>query len=111
MVAEHRDPRRRDVGQVLGAVIDDVDRDPRDLLRPGSGRGEREADVGERLAGLGGKVAGSDELALRVFGHLPCDEDEPAAGRRYDLCIALWGGQFVGIDALESHRGEPYLGL
>ena len=49
------------------------------MLGPGARRGQRAADVRERLAGLLGQVAGADEPAGAILGHLSRDEDQPAA--------------------------------
>jgi hypothetical protein len=70
VVAEHSDPSLGDERQVLRSVVNDVDREPRRLLGRGSGGGEAAADVGERLAGLGGEVAVTDEVAVGVVRDL-----------------------------------------
>ena len=98
VVTEHRHPGWRDVGQVLGLVVNDIDRDLGHLRRSGSGSGKGMADVGERLAGLGSQVARSDKPALCVVRHLSCDEDQAAAGRGNHLRIGPRRGQRLGID-------------
>ena len=96
-------------GRYSGRWLDDVDRDPAHLLRSGSGGREGTADVGERLAGLGGQVAGADEVSLSVVGHLPGDEHQPASARDDDLGVGLRCRQLLGVDELERHVGERSL--
>ncbi len=51
-------------------VIDDVDGDLADLLRPSSGSGKRTAEIAKRQARLSRKITFANELAVDVFGLL-----------------------------------------
>ena len=100
---EERHASRFDRRQAFGSVPDDEDRDLGHLLRVSTAGSQGSADVGERLAGLGRQVAGTDEAALGVIGDLAGDEDQPAAGRGDDMGVRLGGRQVIGIDAFERH--------
>jgi len=82
-------PRARilDHGQELRRVMNDIDRDPGDLPRAGTGSGQGTAEVGEYLAGLGRQVAGADQVALRVLGFLVGDVHGLASGRDNDMGV------------------------
>ena len=51
-------------------VVDDVDCDLADLLRPGTGSGKRTAEIAKRQARLSRKITMANELAVYVFGLL-----------------------------------------
>jgi hypothetical protein len=90
VVTEYRHPGLRNISQISGPVMDDVDRELGHLLGSGSRGGKAAAHVGERLAGLGSQITGTYNVALGVMGHLSGDEHQPAAGRGDDLRIARW---------------------
>ncbi len=51
-------------------VVDDVDCDLADVLRPGTGSGKRTAEIAKRQARLSRKITMANELAVYVFGLL-----------------------------------------
>src|SRR5262249_47912445 len=64
VIAKQPHPGLFDHWQVLGPVMNDIDRDLGDL--PGAGTGGRQgaAEIGEHLTGLGRQVTGAGEIAL-----------------------------------------------
>ena len=84
-------------------VIDDVDCDLADLLRPGTGSGKRTAEIAKRQARLSRKITMANELAVYVFGLLARDEYQLASRRDDYLGVRCWSRQIIGIDAFERH--------
>jgi hypothetical protein len=83
---EHRSPGSFDNRQTCVAFLtDDIDRDPGDLVRPGTRSGRCTAEIGIHLARLSRKITTANELAVYVFGLLPRDEYQLAARRNDDL--------------------------
>jgi hypothetical protein len=91
--------------QALGPVVNDVDRDLGNVSGAGAGGVEGAAEVGEDLAGLGGQVSGTDEVAVSVLGFLAGDEDHRGSGRDDDVGVGRGNGQAFGVDELECHKG------
>jgi hypothetical protein len=92
--------------------VDDVDRDLGDLFGAGAGGGQGTAEVGVYLAGLGGQVAGTDEVTVNVFGFLAGDEHHPGSGRDDDVGVGGGNGQVFGVDELECHSAfRPRLSM
>ena len=87
---EQRSPGSFDNRQTCVAfVIDDIDRDPGDLVRPGTRSGKCTAEIGIHLARLSRKITTANELAVYVFGLLPRDKYQLAARRNHDLSVRL----------------------
>jgi hypothetical protein len=92
--------------QVLGPVVNDVDRDLGDLFEAGAGGGQGTAEVGVYLAGLGGQVTRADEVAVNVFGFLAGDKHHPGSGRDDDVGVGGGSGQVLGVDELKCHAAS-----
>ena len=76
------------IGKALVAfVIDDVDRDPCDLLGSGAGSSKCMAEIGIHLARLSRKITRANEIAVDVFGLLARDEYQLAPRRNDDLRV------------------------
>jgi hypothetical protein len=82
-------------------VIDDVDCDLADLLRPGTGSGKRSAEIAKRQARLSRKITIANELAVDVFGLLARDECQLTSRGDDDLGVHFRSRQVLGIDAFE----------
>jgi len=104
VIAKQRNLRCLDDRNVLIAlIIDNVDRDLANLLRPGTCRTERPAEIAECQARLRRKITMSDELAMYVFGLLTRDEYQLGSRRDDNLCVHLRNWQFIRVDELERH--------
>jgi len=84
-------------------VIDDVDCDLADLLRPGAGSSKRTAEIAKRQARLSRKITMANELAVCVFGLLARDEYQLASRRDDDLGVHFRSRQIIRIDTFERH--------
>ena len=92
VVAEQAQPGLFDHSQVLGPVVNDIDRDLGDLLRGSTGSGEGLAKVGEQLAGLSRQ---GQSAAVIVLGFLVSGEYRPASGGDDDMGIGAVCGARV----------------
>ena len=79
VVAEQRNPRVLDHGQVLRPVSNNEDRDLGYLISPRAGRRKSTAEIGEHLTCLCCQVTEPDYIALTVLGLLAGDEKQPAS--------------------------------
>jgi hypothetical protein len=104
MISEKRDLGRFDDRDMFFAIIiDDVNCDLADVLRPGAGSNERAAKIAKRQARLGREITMTYELAVYVFWLLARDEHHFASRRDDDLGVHLGNRQIVGIYAFERH--------
>ena len=111
VICEQRYPRLFDDRQVFVAfVVDEVDGDLGDLVRPGTGSGKCTAEIAKHLARLGRKVTLANEVAVYVFGLLARDEYQLAARRDDDLGVRLRSRQIIRVDAFERHCLGPCYG-
>jgi hypothetical protein len=78
-------------------VIDDVDCDLADLLRPGTDSSKCTAEIAKHLARLSRKITMANELAVYVFGLLARDEYELASRRDDDLVYVFGVGRSSGL--------------
>ena len=78
-------------------VIDNVDCDLADLLRPGTGSSKRTAEIANRQAHLSRKVTMANELAVYVFGLLARDEYQLAARGDDELVYISGIGRSSGL--------------
>jgi hypothetical protein len=88
----------------VALVVDDIDGDLSDLLRPGAGSCKRTAEIAKRQARLGHKITMANELAVYVLGLLARDKYQLASRRDEDLAVHFWNCKILGIDALKHHR-------
>src|SRR5205823_4400199 len=91
--------------QALRPLVNDVDRDLGDLSGASAGGVEGAAEVGEDLAGLGGQVSWTDEVAVSVLGFLAGDEHHGGSGRDDDVGVGGGSRQAFGVDELQCHKG------
>jgi hypothetical protein len=104
VISEQRYPRLFDDRQVFVAfVVDEVDGDPGDLVRPGTGSSQCTAEIAKHLARLGRKVTTANEVAVYVFGLLARDKYQLATRRDDDLGVRLRSRQISRVDAFERH--------
>jgi hypothetical protein len=91
-------------------VIEAVNCNLADLLRPGAGSSKGTTEIAKHLARLSRKITMTNELAVYVFGLLTRDEYKLASRRDDDLGVRFRSRQIIGIDAFERHRLWVYLG-
>jgi hypothetical protein len=104
VISDQRDLGLFDDRHVFVAfVIDDVDCDLADLLRLGTGSGQRTAEIAKRQPRLSRKIAIANQLAVDVFGLLARGEYQTASPRDNHLGIHFRSRQILGIDAFERH--------
>jgi hypothetical protein len=84
----------------ITVVVDNVDRNLRDVFRRGAGGREGSTKVGEHLTRLNRQITGTYKLPVDVFRFLAGDKYELGAFCDDDLSIGRWGRQIVRVDAL-----------
>src|SRR5258708_8695006 len=85
VISKQRYPGLFDNRQAFVAfVIDDVDCDLADLVRPGAGSSKCTAEIAKHLARLSPKITRANELAVYVFGLLARAEYQLASRPPHD---------------------------
>src|SRR5262249_20990675 len=92
----------------IALIIDNVDCDLANLLRPCACRIERSAEIAECQARLRRKITMPNELAVYVFGLLTRDEYQLGSRRDDNLCVHLWNWQIIWVDEFERHKIISY---
>lgn len=89
--------------QLVFGVIDDEHRQPGDIARARARRGQRDAEVAERLPDLRSKVR--LQLLRFVLSALPGEQDESGTRRDHgDMRVAV-GHRVVQADGVEQREG------
>jgi hypothetical protein len=80
-------------------VVDDIARDPGDLVRPGTRGGKCTAEVGVHLQRLSRKIATANEVAAYVFGLLPAMNTNLLPVAMTTCVYVCCGGRSAGATA------------